>query len=394
MSETHSTAPADPGKTTRPSKPHPAFPLFPHATGQWAKKIRGKMYYFGVWADPDAALAKYLEQKDALHSGRTPRPDPEAVTVKAVVNAFLNSRRDRMDAGELSVRTWAKYREVADLLVGHLGKSRLVADLGPDDFTALKNKMTRRWGPLRVADFVQHIRSIFKHAVDSDLVDRPVRFGPGFARPTAKVLRLHRAKRGVKLFAAEEVRALLEAAGTPLRAVILLGINCGFGNADVGTLPLSALDLGRGWLDYPRPKTGISRRCPLWPETVAALREALARRPEPKTPEHSGLAFLSLRGTPLCSVREANRTDGVAAQFGALLRKLGIGGRKGLGFYALRHTFRTVADEARDQPAADFAMGHESPHMSTHYRERISDARLRAVAEHVRAWLFGPTLAK
>jgi hypothetical protein len=34
-------------------------------------------------------------------------------------------------------------------------------------------------------------------------------------------------------------------------------------------------------------------------------------------------------------------------------------------------------------------MGHEIPHMSTVYRERISDERLRAVADHVRRWLFG-----
>ena len=51
--------------------------------------------------------------------------------------------------------------------------------------------MTKRWGPLRVADFVQHVRSVFKHALDADLIDRPVRFGPGFQRPSAKTLRLH-----------------------------------------------------------------------------------------------------------------------------------------------------------------------------------------------------------
>jgi hypothetical protein len=39
--------------------------------------------------------------------------------------------------------------------------------------------------------------------------------------------------------------------------------------------------------------------------------------------------------------------------------------------------------------ACDFIMGHEIPHMSSVYRERISDERLRAVAEHVRRWLFG-----
>jgi hypothetical protein len=37
-------------------------------------------------------------------------------------------------------------------------------------------------------------------------------------------------------------------------------------------------------------------------------------------------------------------------------------------------------------------MGHESQHMSAVYRETISDARLRAVANHVRTWLFPSTV--
>jgi hypothetical protein len=48
-----------------------------------------------------------------------------------------------------------------------------------------------------------------------------------------------------------------------------------------------------------------------------------------------------------------------------------------------------VADECRDQPAVDFVMGHADPSMAGHYRERISDERLQAVADHVRGWLFG-----
>src|SRR6266536_2668477 len=126
-----------------------------------------------------------------------------------------------------------------------------------------------------------------------------------------------------------------------MKAILLLGINCGYGNNDVAGLPLSALDLDAGWVDFPRPKTGIPRRCPLWPETVAALREALAKRPAPKSPEHAGLVFICRRGTPWCSVREADRTDGVAVQAAKLLKELGINGRKGLGYYTLRHTHRT-----------------------------------------------------
>jgi hypothetical protein len=69
MPETHPTTP------TKPSKPYAEFPLFTHATGRRCKKIRGKLHYFGAWSDPDGALARYLEHKDDLHAGRTPRPD-------------------------------------------------------------------------------------------------------------------------------------------------------------------------------------------------------------------------------------------------------------------------------------------------------------------------------
>ncbi len=107
MSADNSTTPAPSGKPVKPSKPYPDFPLTAHPAGVWCKKIRGKLHYFGPWDDPDGALAKYLEQKDALHAGRTPRPDPEALTVKDVANAYLNAKKQALAAGKLSPRTWA-----------------------------------------------------------------------------------------------------------------------------------------------------------------------------------------------------------------------------------------------------------------------------------------------
>jgi integrase len=385
MSESDSTTPPGAGKPAKPAKPYPEYPLTAHPAGVWCKKIRGQLHYFGPWDDPDGALKKYLEQKDALHAGRKPRPDAEAVTVKDVANAFLNAKDALLDAGELSPHTRANYQRAADTLVTHTGRSRLVADLDPQDFATLRNKMAKKWGPHRLAVTIQHIRSIFKHAFDAGLIDRPIRFGPGFKRPAKKTFRLHRAQQGPKLFTADEIRRLLAAAGPSMRAMILLGINCGFGNGDCANLPLSALDLDRGWIDYPRPKTGIPRRCPLWPETVEALREVLAKRHQPKREEHARLVFITKYGL---SWGKDTTDNPVTKETAKLLRSLHINGRKGLGFYTLRHTFRTVADESKDQVAVDFVMGHAREDMASIYRERISDDRLKAVADNVRAWLF------
>src|SRR3954451_18442785 len=122
MSESDSTTLAATGKPAKPNKPYPDFPLFPHATGRWAKKIRGQMTYFGPWSDPDAALAKYLEQKDALHAGRKPREVSAGVTVKDLANAFLNAKRALLDAGELTERSWQDYKAACDLIVAHFRK--------------------------------------------------------------------------------------------------------------------------------------------------------------------------------------------------------------------------------------------------------------------------------
>jgi integrase len=378
------------------AKPHADFPLTPHRAGYWCKKIRGTLHYFGPRFKPGdaaaasaaaaAALAEYLEQKDALHAGRKPRPDTGGLTVKDAANAFLNHKKALRDVNELSPRTWQGYKAAADEVVAVFGKSRLVSDLDPDDFAKLRNKAAKRLGPHGLGTFIQCVRCLFKYASDNGLVDRPVQYGTNFKKPSRKVMRKHRAEQGAKLFTAEEVCRLIDNALTPFRAMILLGINCGFGNADCGNLPVSALDLDGGWIDFPRPKTGIARRCPLWPETVQAIREALAARPAAKKAEHASLVFITRCGDAWHKDTAENPVTNLMYK---LLRKLDINGRKGLGFYTLRHTFRTVADEAKDQPAADYIMGHEVPHMSAVYRETISDARLKAVTDHVHAWLFG-----
>ena len=88
----------------KPAKPRPDFPLFAHQTGRWAKKVRGRLFYFGPWGDPQRALGKSLDQKDELLAGRRPRENGCAATVRDLANAFLRAKRSLADASEMTPR--------------------------------------------------------------------------------------------------------------------------------------------------------------------------------------------------------------------------------------------------------------------------------------------------
>jgi len=308
------------------------------------------------------------------------------LTVSDLCNRFLTAKKRKLDAGEITARTFDECREMTARIIGAFGKDRLVDDLASDDFENLRSEMTTTWGPVRLAKGVGGVRSVFKYGHEAGLIDKPIRFGPGFVKPSASVLRRHKAKNGDRMIEADELRRLLDAAPVQLRAMLMLAINCGFGNHDCASIPLSALSLDDQWINYPRPKTGIERRCPLWPETVEALRAAIVERPEPRRDDAKDLVFVTTRGRPWLSGGIANPVS-VAAR--DLMKSIGIH-RKGIGFYLIRHTHRTISDGARDQVAANLIMGHSDPSMANVYRERIDDDRLRRVVEHVRAWLFPP----
>jgi integrase len=274
------------------------------------------------------------------------------------------------------------------LLISTFGANRLVDDLGPDDFARLRSAMAHRWGPTRMVTETTRVKSVFKHGTENGLIEKAVRYGTEFKAPSKAVLRRHRAQSGGKMLEAAELRAIIDAADPLMKAMVLLGVNAGMGNTDCATLPMYAVDLKGGWITYARPKTGVARRAPLWPETLESLRAVFESRPKPKEYEHCGLFFLNTRGTAFIRVTDKNHTDLISLRFTALLKKLGMH-RPGLGYYCLRHVFRTIADAARDPVAIDLIMGHADPSMGAVYRERIDDARLVAVVNHVRDWLKG-----
>lgn len=368
-------------------KPHDAYPLFRHSSGQWAKSVRGKMYYFGT--DADAALQRWLDEKDAILGGRVRRM--EGATVKDLLNRFLNAKLRAIATGELEQRTFEDYKSVGEKIVAVLGSVRL-EDISTDDFERLRTsfatgKRGKAVGPVTLGSLVNRARTIFNFACPTFL-KHPLQYGKSFCKPSKKALRKARKDRGKKLFSAAEIHAALGKASPQMKAMILLGINCGLGNNDCAML--TAADIHCEWLNYARPKTGIDRRSYLWPETREAI--AAIKRPQPKDKGHDDRVFITRYGFPWEPKAKSGGDSPITKEMDKLLRAAGIK-RPGLSFCALRHTTQTIAEKTLDKDAVRYIMGQAEGRNGTsavYSEEAPSDERLKAVAEYVREWLYKP----
>lgn len=291
---------------------------------------------------------------------------------------FLGAKEQAVGRGELAPASFLEYKRTCTRVARHLGLETDVVSLSPADFQSYREEMAKRWNLVGVGNEVTRVRSLFRWCHEQRLIPERLHFGPEFKKASAKALRRHRRLQGKKLYSASEVLRLLDYAGTQMRAMILLGINAGFGPTDCATLPLEALE--GEWLNYPRPKTEVDRLVPLWPETLAALRESIRRRYVPQA-GNEGLLFLQPDGQSWNT-----STNPIAKHFRQVRQWTGLD--RG-GIYWLRHTFQTIGGGAKDQVAVNALMGHVDSTQAATYREEIEPERLRAVTDHVRRWLFG-----
>ncbi len=391
----------------KPSLPT-GYPLYAHSSGQLAKKIRGKVWYFGKWDEKDAALAKYLDEKDEILAGRdprklSPRKKSGSLTVAELCNVFLTYKKQQVDNGEIVYASFGRYLDTCRTLCKAAGRNTAVESLGPQEFVQIRAGFPANWAVATANSAIIMTRTVFRYAEENMLIEKPVRFG-SFKVARAKAVRKSREARSAAAggrfdLSAFDARSLLAEANPTLRACMLLGLNCGFGNTDCAMLPKSAINFETRWVVFPRPKTGVNRRVRLWPETLEAIQLSLSSRPEPVKPEDDGLVFLSRAGKPLVFFGDSEHGtmthwNLIATNFTYLTRTMGVY-KPGIGFYSCRRTFETVAGETCDQVVVDAIMGHLNNSMAEIYRQGLGgrdssrgDERIEKVVNHVREWLW------
>ncbi len=313
----------------------------------------------------------------------------EKITIGELCKQFIYSKRVLSERGGIIPALVDVYEKVCERLRLAFGSDTPVDELKPMHFTQLHESLPKNWGPARLSREIQQVRTIFKYAYDAGLIDRPARFGSDFRKPAQILFRRARWLRGPQMFEADEIRKLLAAARPDVQALILLGINCAFGNSDCTRLTLAELDLVNGWVNFPRPKTEVDRRCKLWPETIAAIHRAIRIRFGRAQLARDARIFSTRKGREWAA---AGGNNPLSKLFLQLMKRAGVHRAGGPNFYGLRRTFETIGGESLDQPAVDKIMGHtpRSDDMAAVYRQRIKDERLVRVTDYVRAWLFPP----
>ena len=371
-------------------------PLFVHRNGQWAKKVRGKLYYFGRLSEPDEALTLWLDEKDYLLAGLEPPTYTGGFTVGELCDEHMTNMKNRMKAGNISLSTVKDYQAVRNFLEEAELLNISIDVLGPIHF-----KNARQWlsesdyRPKSQKNIIISTKAIFNWGKKMGLCERDINYGPEFVPPDLTAIETEQEENGVvRFFDRDFILKILDASDARMKVAVLLGINCAFYPGDTAFVTYKHLHLDAPipYHDFRRVKTRHKRMAALWPETVAAIQDYTENyRPQSDYSE----VFLSQQGKPY--TKEAGCLSFIGA-FNRLLEK--VGDRpKGVSIGSLRHTYGTVMDLVNDTQMVDLTMGHvagtvrgragKSLQRRIYSQFNINELkRLKAVADVVHDWLF------
>lgn len=348
------------------------FPLTLHTTGQYCKKVKGKMYYFG--SDKKEALQRYLNQATYLHGcqNNLQKLTGDNMTIKQLCDMYLRYQYSKLQANDLTAKHHNDQIDSLGKLMVFLGPNREIKSITTLDLQNYKRKLQKSYGSIcRLNLHISIMKALFHWARKNDVLENIPNID---AISRGKIVHQERFT-----FDSERINKLLSCADVKMQAMIWLGLNCGFGCTDCAELKWTDLDIVNARVKLPRRKTGILRDLPLWPETVESLK---------KVPRIGKLVFYTSRGNPY--IQTLLKPDGngngkyeilntITTNFSRLIKKSGLEVPKGTGFYTLRRTAATVAARSGDPFAVQRLLGHADLQMATRYVQDVSTQTDRVI---------------
>ena len=348
------------------------FPLTLHKTGQFCKKVKGKLYYFGT--DKQKALQRYLEQAAYLHAGKapTPRPSQDRLSIKILCNLYLDHQESRAEIGEVQSRHVSDQISLLKDFVRFVGPNRPVLDISTIELQNYRKRLIKaKKSPNTINNRIAAVKAMYNWALDNEVIVNAPRL--------KAVKKVTPPKREKPTFTVSQIHKILYNASPQMKAMIWLGLNCGFGCTDCAELKWKNVDLQNGRVDFPRGKTGIGRNLPLWSETVRALNEI---------PVSGELVFYTRKGNPWVRTvkgvgkggkEKYKKTNNVSKEFSKLMKRTDLKMEKGVGFYTLRRTAATLTARSGDPFAVQRLLGHADLKMATTYVQDVSEQTDRAI---------------
>lgn len=348
------------------------FPLTLHPTRQYCKKIRGKLHYFGV--NKQEALRRYLEQASYLHAGKLPeaREANDSMFLKTLCNLYLEHQHSRVQAGEIKLRQVYDQTTFLRDFVKCLGRSRKISEIATIDLQKYRMRLIKQGkSNNRINNYISAMKAMYHWASENELIT---------SIPNLKAIKkLPKPKTTKPIFSPDEVRKLLKSASPKMRAMVLLGLNCGFGCTDCAELLWENVDLKKGRINFPRTKTGIFRNLPLWKETLDALRILPKINERLFNTEDNKKVVRCEQKIAVNGTVKVVKVDRASRDFSGLMKRAGINKGKGVGFYTLRRTAATLAAKSGDPFAVQRLLGHADLKMATTYVQDISEQTDRVI---------------
>ncbi len=117
------------------------FPLTLHPTGQYCKKIKGKIHYFGT--DKKQALERYLAQATYLHRAQSliQKVSNGKMTLKKLSDIYLQYQHSRILAGALTPKHYSDQISSLRRLMSFLGQGCKIESISTLDLQNYKRKL-------------------------------------------------------------------------------------------------------------------------------------------------------------------------------------------------------------------------------------------------------------